>query len=240
MRRRSTIRVQSAAQISETPSANQDPETLKSKLMEILGTTDGNMTDESKAIIESLEQANPVAAPASKPDLYDGHFQLLNSTMQGVLYRGAFITLGRATFNAFQPSSLQIQMHEVYNDVGVREPDAYDLALEFTIAQEGVPPLEGVIVNNARFEQEGSDRLSIVFLRSTLRPRNPERDLDAWLKIFKDSSIGMDEQGTFQKSLPPAKGWLDITYLDKDMRITRGNHGAVVVVKKLEKPAIVF
>ena len=61
--------------MSETPTANQDPETLKSKLMQILGTTDGNMTDESKAIIESLEKVNPVAAPASKPDLYDGQVQ---------------------------------------------------------------------------------------------------------------------------------------------------------------------
>jgi len=212
---------------------------LKDKLSKLLLETDGNLTDESKAVIRELESLAPYPEPV-KPALWNGNFQLLNSSMQNVLYRGAIVTLGRATFNAFKPVDLKIRMEEVYNDVGIEFEDAYHVIIPFTVAQEDIPPLQGLLVNRARCHPSSQSRMEVEFLSSTLRPANENVDLTQWLQVFQKENSGMGDDGVLQKELPPAKGWLDITYSDEDFRITNGNFGTTVVVQRLKEPVVAY
>ena len=228
-----------AASAAESSAGVAEREQLKQKLSELLETTDGNLTDESKALIASLEKLNPTKEPATKPELYTGPFQMLNSSMQGVLYRGAVLTLGRCSFNMFQPAKLKIQMREVYNDVNLASEGAYDLGVEFTIVEDGSPPLRGLLLNRARCSPSGPAKLDIQFLGSVLMPQDSNIDLDAWREIFKVNPE-MDDKGFVRKDMPPLKNWLDVTYIDDDLRITHGGQGSIVVVKRLPESKIVY
>jgi len=54
-------------------------------------------------------------------------------------------------------------MEEVYNDVIVHQPDSYNVLIPFTVVQQGqglgLPPLKGVLFNEARVEAQRPDRL---------------------------------------------------------------------------------
>eukprot|EP00897_Mesotaenium_endlicherianum_P010030 jgi/Mesen1/9055/ME000057S08471 len=219
-------------------STEHERQELKRQLRALLEGTDGNLGDESLKVIEALVKLNPTPEPASSA-LFDGYYQMLNSSLQGVLYRGALVSLGRTTFNAFAPADLTIRFQEVYNGVGLKSADEYTFVITFQLAQEGLPPLEGLIINGARSSVESSNRRAVEFLSSTLVPRYPERDLDAWLRVFKESNPDMDERGVARKELG-AKGWFDTTYLDADIRISVGNFGTTVVVQRLEAPAVEY
>lgn len=210
---------------------------LKQKLEESLQRTDTNLNEESLGIVAELESRNPTPQPALREDLWAGPFQMLNSSMNNLLYRGCQVTLGRATFNAFKPNSLLLTMEEVYNDVHVHGSDAYNVLIPFTIAEPGVPQLKGVLFNEARISPSSDTRLNVEFLGSTLMPRDDTVDLGTWLEVFGKVN-DMDERGVCRVVLPPAKGWLDVTYLDDNYRITRGNFGTLVIVKRLKTPAI--
>lgn len=226
-----------SASSSASPATASKIKDLKTRLEESLERADTNLTEESLAIVAELESLNPNPDPATKPELWGGPFQMLNSSMQGVLYRGSHVTIGRATFNAFKPHELLIEMEEVYNDVKVHQPDSYNVIIPFTVVQQGLPPLKGVLFNEARVTPSSSTRLDVEFLGSTLLPRDETVDLDAWISVF-GAENEMSDKGVCRVKLPPAKGWLEVTYLDEDLRITHGNFGTIVIVKRLSQPAI--
>lgn len=206
---------------------------LKTVLKECLEKTNGNLSESSLEIISSLEKLNPTSQPAENPKNYNGDFILLNSSMNGVLYKGAVIALGRATFNAFGPVKLKIKMEDVFNYIGTETESSYLIEIRFTIAEEGVPPLKGKLLNKAECHKASSDRLDVIFLSSSLMPENPETDLTEWMKVFGDLNPSIDKNGVVLKELPAFKGWLDITYLDDELRITRGNNGTIIVVNRI-------
>lgn len=232
----------SPGSISETD-GKATRENLKEKLYKLLDASDTNLTPESLAIVSELEKLNPVQNSAERPDLYKGPFQLLNSTMQDVLYRGAVVTLGRATFNAYNPLHLNIRMREVYNDVGMdsSDPDSYIVAIPFSIIRDGDSEIEGLLINRATCPVASSNRLDVFFLSSILQPLHSGVDLSEWLRLFKDQNPDMDDRGVCKKTLPPGKkGWLDIIYLDDELRITKGNFGTITIVRRLEAQGISY
>ena len=150
------------------------------------------------------------------------------------------VTLGRVTFNAFKPTDIEVQMKQIYNHVGIEGEEAYNLLIQFSVTSDGISPMEGMFINRVVYSISGSTRMDLRFESSAMVPLNPQRDLDSWLKLFKDVNPTMDEEGSAIVTLPPAKGSLDYIYLDDDLRITRGNRGAVVVVKRLQNKVIHF
>lgn len=195
--------VSNEQEVAETEVSDSKRTQLKSVLMEYLAKTNGNFTDTSKEIIASLEQLNPSPDPADLPEKYKGNFIMLNSTMPGVLFKGATLTLGRATFNAFEPVKLQIRMEDVYNEVGVETESAYNVQVLFTIQEEGVKPMEGQLLTRAKYERVSPERLDVVFLSSAMMPRNPEKDLKDWIDFFGPVNPNIDENGVVAKDLPP-------------------------------------
>lgn len=78
-------------------------EELKGKLRTSLESNIGNLTEEELSFIHELSKITPDPEPTKNLEMVKGGFRLLNSTMPNVLYRGARITFGRATFSMVRP-----------------------------------------------------------------------------------------------------------------------------------------
>lgn len=221
------------------------PAKLKDKLLSTIATSNGTINEDSMALISSLEKLNPNPDIRLASHLYNGCFQSISGSFKGTGKPGEAqkivektVTLGRATFNAFKPTDIEIRLKQTYNHVGIETEDAYYLLIQFSVSSDGIPPMEGMFINRAVFSISGSTRMDIKFESSAMVPLKPQRDLESWLKLFKDANPSMDEDGSAMVALPPAKGFLDYIYLDDDLRITRGNRGAIAVVKRLQRKVI--
>lgn len=228
-----------STQSAEADTEQKKREELKSKLDSLLAATNGNLTEESKEVIAQLEKLNPTAEPAYHDELAHGHFIMANSTMTGVLYKGASLTLGRLAFNQFQPTSLKVKMLDVYNDVGVKDPADYNIITLFEVDEEGKPPLAGMCVSTAKCQTVSPQRVELEFVGTRIQPRYPEKDLEAWKAIVQDGNPTMTEDGIVSKELK-AKGSLDFLYVDMDLRITIGNQGSIVVVRRLPQKEVSY
>ncbi|GLJ11578.1 hypothetical protein SUGI_0171830 [Cryptomeria japonica] len=237
-----------------TPSQDLDVEEekrskLKEQLLYTIAASNGILNEHSMALISSLGNINPNPDITIAPHLLTGCFEQISSTLKGTGKPGEAhklventVTLGRATFNAFSPTDTEIQMKQTYNHVGVEADDAYYLLLKFSVncPYEGAdaPPMEGMLINKASFSVSDFNRIDIIFESSSMVPLNPQKDLQSWLKLFRDHNPSMDEKGVVKVALPPAKGFHDYLYLDHELRITKGNRGTINVVKRLPQKVI--
>jgi hypothetical protein len=96
----------------------------------------------------------------------------------------------------------------------------------------GLPGLEGLVSVTASFKPVSERRVNVTFERSILglrrligyqTPRDFIEKIESGQKL-----IAID----FPINRPDQKGWLDITYLDRDLRIGRGNEDSVFVLTK--------
>ncbi len=193
----------------------------KAKLLEtIAGKNRGLLATERDRVrvlsaIEQLEDHNPNPAPIKTPELLDGNWRLLYTTSKGIL--------GLDRFPVFQ-------LGQIYQCIRVEEAKLYNIA-EIV----GVPFLEGIVSVAATFEATSEKRVQVKFERSIVglqrvlgykSPNKLIKDIETGKKFFPlDFSIESREQ----------QGWLDITYLDEDLRIGRGNEGSVFVLAKEKK-----
>lgn len=162
--------------------------------------------------IERLEDANPTPAPLQRPDLLDGDWRLLYTTSKDLL------GLDRLPF---------IQPGQIYQCVRAADRQIANIA-EIV----GVPFLEGLVAVVASFEIASPKRANVRFERSVF-------GLQRFLK-YEGAAAFVDRLASGQK-LPPLdfeigdrdrQGWLEITYLDTDLRIGRGNGGSIFVLSK--------
>lgn len=166
------------------------------------------------ATIAQLEDRNPTPHPVDALDKLDGNWRLLYTTSQELLQidRFPFLKLGQIY------QYIQTETAKIYNIAEV----------------QGLPYLEGLVAVAARFEPLSDRRVKVDFergvigLQRLIGYRSPDsfiRQLES-SKKFKaiDFNITNREQ----------KGWLDITYLDDDLRIGRGNEGNVFVLSKVK------
>jgi len=163
--------------------------------------------------IAQLEDYNPTPRPVEAAELLDGNWRLLYTSSDELLGidRVPIYNLG-----------------QVYQCIRAREGKIYNIA-EVT----GVPYLEGMVSVAARFEAVSERRVQVKFnrfvvgLQRLVGYKSPDQFIDAIESGQKflavDFSIAERDQ----------KGWLDITYLDEDMRIGRGNVGSVFVLTKV-------
>jgi hypothetical protein len=164
------------------------------------------------AAIAQLEDRNPTPNPLERADLLAGNWRLLYTTSRELL------GLNRFPF---------LQLGQIYQYL---QPEA---AKVYNIAEVvGIPGLEGLVSVAARLEMVSERRVNVKFERAILAlqrfvgyksPSEMVKQIEAGKKFFPlDFGIeGRDRQG-----------WLDITYLDEDLRINRGNEGSVFVLAK--------
>lgn len=167
------------------------------------------------AAVAQLEDINPTPRPVEATDLLDGNWRLLYTTSRGLL-------------NIDQVPLLKLG--QIYQCIRAKEAKIYNIAEVY-----GLPYLEGIVSVTARFEPVSERRVLVKFERSIsglqrLIGYNSPSDFIQQIESGKNF-LALD----FSIESRDQKGWLDITYLDNDLRIGRGNEGSVFVLTKVIK-----
>ncbi len=190
----------------------------KSELLEaIAGKNRGLLatTAQKQAILAAiarLEDRNPTPRPVEAADLLDGDWRLLYTTSRGILGIDQVPLL---------------KLGQVYQCIRMGDAQLYNIAELY-----GLPLLEGLVSVGARFQPVSDRRVNVIFERSIiglqrlLDYQSPAQFIAAIaagksLRAIDTNITNRDQQG-----------WLDITYLDPDLRIGRGNEGSVFVLTK--------
>ncbi|MFB2980372.1 PAP/fibrillin family protein [Microseira sp. BLCC-F43] len=165
------------------------------------------------SLIAQLEDRNPTPRPTEAADLLEGDWRLLYTTSRGIL--------GIDQLPLFK-------LGQVYQCIRTKERQVYNIAEIY-----GLPYLEGLVSVAAEFEAVSERRVKVIFKRSLSglqrlidyqSPSNFIEQIESGKKFTAlDFTIDSREQ----------RGWLDITYLDEDLRIGRGNEGSVFVLTKV-------
>ena len=164
------------------------------------------------ALVAQLEDRNPTPRPTEATDLLEGNWRLLYTTSKELL--------GIDNLPLFK-------LGQIYQCVRTHDTKIYNIA-----EVVGLPFLESIISVAATFIPVSERRVNVRFeraisgLQRVLNYQNPDyfiQQIESGKKFLGiDFNINNREQ----------KGWLDITYLDEDMRIGRGNEGSVFVLSK--------
>ncbi len=190
----------------------------KAKLLEaIAGKNRGLLATDADqrtilGAIALLETENPTPRPLEEPAKLSGNWRLLYTTSTDLLRieQIPFFKLG-----------------QIYQVVRTASAQIFNLA-----EVQGVPLLEGMVSVSATFEPVSETRVNVRFDRGIVGLQR--------LLGYQDPSsfLSMIDAG---KRFPPIdfaingdrqRGWLEITYLDDDLRIGRGNEGSVFVLTK--------
>ncbi|MBD2522182.1 PAP/fibrillin family protein [Nostoc sp. FACHB-133] len=190
----------------------------KAALMDaIAGTNRGLLATEAQkqailAAIANLEDFNPTPRPVEAGNLLDGNWRLLYTTSK------ALLNLDRLPF---------CKLGQIYQCIRVETTSVYNIAEIY-----GLPYLEGLVSIAAKFEPVSGRRVQVKFERSIIglqrlieynSPGTFIQQIEAGRKFPAiDVAINSDKQ----------QGWLDITYIDNDLRIGRGNEGSVFILSK--------
>jgi PAP_fibrillin len=190
----------------------------KSTLLDaIAGTNRGLLATETQkqailAAIASLEDFNPTPRPLAATHLLEGDWRLLYTTSK------ALLNLDRFPF---------YKLGQIYQCIRVETTSVYNIAEIY-----GLPSLEGLVSVAAKFEPVSERRVQVKFQRSIIglqklidyqSPATFIQQIESGKKFTAlDFPIKSDQQ----------QGWLDITYIDNDLRIGRGNEGSVFVLSK--------
>jgi hypothetical protein len=165
-----------------------------------------------QAAIAQLEDRNPTPRHVEAAALLEGNWLLLYTTSQDLLGLGRFPVL---------------QLGQIYQCIRVREATIYNIA-----ELQGIPWLEGVITVSAQFTPLTEKRVQVQFQRSViglqrlLGYQSPVQ----WIEQLNSHSKLNALDFTIDAQRQP--GWLDVTYLDNDLRIGRGNEGSLFVLTK--------
>lgn len=167
--------------------------------------------------ISQLEDRNPTPHPLAAAELLNGNWKLLFTTSDELLGINRFplISLGN-----------------IYQCVRIAEGRIYNFAEANT-----VPYFNGLVSVSAQFEAVSEKRVNVKFdraifgLQSLLGYQTPNQFIETMAANRKFNLLkGID----FEIRSDREPGWLEVTYLDEDMRIGRGNQGSVFVLEKVQ------
>jgi PAP_fibrillin len=181
------------------------------------------------AQIAALEARNPTAVPTQALDLLVGDWRLLYTTSSGILGLGKIplVQLGQV-----YQSIRSTQRAEAGSEAGSEVGSEVSLQLYNIAEVSGLPWLEGIVSVAATFQVVDQRRVDVRFdravvgLQRLLGYQSPQQFIDQLTAGGRLTAIDWLLNPRDQN------GWLDITYLDGDLRIGRGNQGSVFVLAK--------
>lgn len=171
-------------------------------------------------------------------------------------------TLGRLSFGMFTPKDLICTLGPIRNPLTKSNSDEegridYEIQIPFTIEQDVGPSLPAEMINFAVCKAESDTRLGVSFSGGLLKPA-AECDRKAWHTLFAPSlalkpnkrtrlmnwmlrrTMGLEKPSQLENGdimryqmTKPFKGYLDLLYLDDELRITKGNRGSLVVCERV-------
>ena len=173
--------------------------------------------NQRKAIFSAvayLEELNPNPAPNQTPELLDGNWLLLFTTSQELL--------GIDRFPLYK-------LGNIYQCLRVSEGKIFNIA-----EVKGLPLLSGFVSVCANFAIISDQRIKVNFERvvSGSQILIGYRDVNSFIDTLRSPKklLAID----FQIKKEDQKGWLETTYLDRDLRIGRGNEGNLFVLRKIK------
>lgn len=198
------------------------------------------------ALLGAWQQINSPDFPSSKQTA-EGDFQY---------------TLGKLSFGVFEPKNLMCTLGKVCNPLSEGTESMvmlidYEIQVQLNIETEDGLPMPAELITFAKCARVSDDRVSVAFAGGVLKPVG-NCDREAWRRTFAPSLAAkprkrtllmnwllqrmmglvkpneMTEDGAMRYEMTKApEGYLDILYLDDDLRITRGNRGSYVVAKRV-------
>lgn len=165
--------------------------------------------------ITRLESRNPTPQPLAAPEL-EGNWRLLYTTSQELLGIDR-LPLAR--------------LGQIYQCIRLQDCRIFNLA-----EVQGPPLLSGLVSVSARFTGVSDCRVNVAFergvfgLQSLLDYRAPAPFIE---KLEATAKLPLWQGLDFRINRERQQGWLEITYLDSDLRIGRGNEGNVFVLSKV-------
>jgi hypothetical protein len=165
------------------------------------------------AAITQVEDRNPTPKPLEAVELLDGNWRLLYTTSTELLGIDRFPLL---------------KLGQIYQCLRVQERKVFNIAEVY-----GLPFLEGIVSVCASFNPVSERRVEVKFerfvsgLQRTIGYSSPNQFIN---ELETDKKfLALD----FKIQPRERLGWLDVTYLDRDLRIGRGNEGSVFVLTKV-------
>jgi PAP_fibrillin len=163
------------------------------------------------ALAAQLEDRNPTPQPLESADLA-GDWQLLYTSSEELLGldRWPVVKLG-PIYQCIRPQTKSVlNIAELY----------------------GVPWCEGLVSVVASFQPVSRQRVEVQFERAIIGLQR--------MCGYQTPSQWCDQIAAGQKFWPldfaisrrPTQAWLEVTYLDQDLRISRGNQGNIFILKK--------
>ncbi|MDZ8068013.1 MAG: PAP/fibrillin family protein [Nostoc sp. DedQUE08] len=190
----------------------------KAALMDAIALTNRGLlaTEEQKqailAAIANLEDFNPTPRPVEASNLLDGNWRLLYTTSK------ALLNLDRLPL---------CKLGQIYQYIRVDTTSVYNIAEIY-----GLPFLEGLVSVAAKFEPVSGRRIQVKFERSIIGLQRLI-EYNSPVTFIQQIEEGRKFPGIdFAIKSDKQQGWLDITYIDNDLRIGRGNEGSVFVLTK--------
>ncbi len=168
------------------------------------------------AEIATLESRNPHPRPLTTAiDLLAGDWQLLYTSSQSLLGIDKFPLVQLGTiYQCIRPTT-----NAIYNIAEVRSL---------------IPGLNGIVSIVATFTAASESRVNVQFNRSVIGLQKlidystPDRLITAIESGQKFTAIDFP----INRKETRAPAWLEITYLDESLRISRGNEGSIFVLTK--------
>jgi len=162
--------------------------------------------------VSKLEDFNPTSRPTEALELLEGNWRLLYTSSLALLGLGRFplVTLG-----------------QVYQCIRIGNSHVYNIAEIL-----GIPYLEGIVSVTAQFTATSERRIDIQFQRTIIglkRLMGYGSPTEFITGIESSQSFPAID---FTNPRSEQSGWLDITYLDQDLRISRGNEGSIFILTK--------
>ncbi len=178
------------------------------------------------SIIAQIEDRNPTADPLSATDLLEGDWRLLYTTSQELL------GIDRVPL---------AQLGDIYQCVRTAQSRIYNIA-----EVKSLPYLESLVSVVASFAPaaDTDDEVSAMQLKRRVNVRfnravlGLQRSLGYQSPAQYIKQLEQTEKMNWLKGIDFAinaerqQGWLEITYLDEDLRIGRGNRGSLFVLTK--------
>lgn len=160
-----------------------------------------------------LEDYNPTPRPLEAADRLNGNWRLLYTTSQELL------GIDRLPL---------LKLGPIYQYIQVEAARIYNVAEVY-----GVPYLEGLVSVVAQFEPVTEKRVKVNFERSIIGLQRLLGYQSADDFVQQIAAGGSFKAIDFSIKNREQKGWLDVTYLDDDLRIGRGNEGNLFVLSKV-------
>ena len=189
----------------------------KKNLIDRLSQTDRGLSTDSETqgaletLIAQLESENPTKNPLESDDLM-GDWRLIYTTSQGIL------GLDRIPLT---------DLGEVYQCL--RGDRLYNVA-----ETKGALGVLGVVAVGATYTVASPVRVQVTFRRSVLGLQSVMKYRS--VAEFVERLERRDRLWAVDFPIPEretgGKGWLEVTYLDADLRIGRGNEGSIFVLVK--------